>query len=1011
MSDFFIYGGNFMKKLSGKILSVLLVIAMLVPTGILMVNTNAENGSLKTGDIIEFGTYPQTLVTDKTLLSELVLNAPQLKWVSYNYYSGNRNHGSAVIGDYMRYADVKIGEDSYRAVCFDEYRPYRTYEQCTANMTFQDENNYFTNTVYWFKYEPLTWKVLDAETGLVVSEKAIDAQAYCNVTDSKSAYNNTGKYVNDYETSAIRAWLNDSFYNLAFSDDDKNTIYPTALDNSAESGSTYNSKTTYDKVFLLSYNDALNKDYFPDEASRKISNTDYAECQGAYNDSNYNVGSKHDGPYYYLRTADDKYASNVCTVMAHGGLSGCIATECGVGIRPAMYITLNSFIQGIPDDAIKFNGHYYKAYDIPMSWTDAESYCKMSGGYLTSITSAAENEFIYSIIKNRTKNVYWLGGYTLESDWRWVTGESFEYKNWGDKKPDNLNENENYLQMYRIAIGNNPVSSWNDEKSDGNSGVGSDYALLKTGFICEWDTKGYTISGRTFYKNIDYFTSFTLSSEYNPVLANMTAALSEAVYSEKKIKEAYASLGFPFCERLDDNGAYDPYSCAYSIGVKQSEYNDDQICLISVRGTNNNSDWSGNLKIFDCDLEGKHNGFAQPADRIYKTIQDLFDNNISGNVKYVITGHSRGAAVANLLAVQLMENGVSPTDVYNYNFACPDVACRASFGNYVNIFNLCNREDAVPFIPGNTTSFFTWPGLSWGKFGQTYWFTKDKKGTINPIKDHSMSLYLEFFDQQKKPEEWGRSFWDKVDDNVHWTMGWVSKIFCPVDVIVKDADGNIIASVIGGEVNYYDSSFGDVIILTDGDKKIIFVSGDNDFNVELIGTDDGTMTYSVEKCNLATEEISESKTFENVKLEKGKEMYSPVSNAETTEDIELFVVKDENGENVMTNTINTDGTETEINHIYETEVVNPTCTEKGYTVYTCSNCSDSYKDSYVDALGHSDTNHDGICDACSEDFTKGCSCNCHGNAFMQFIHKILCFIYKLFGMTQYQYCDCGKAHW
>ena len=60
---------------------------------------------------------------------------------------------------------------------------------------------------------------------------------------------------------------------------------------------------------------------------------------------------------------------------------------------------------------------------------------------------------------------------------------------------------------------------------------------------------------------------------------------------------------------------------------------------------------------------------------------------------------------------------------------------------------------------------------------------------------------------------------------------------------------------------------------------------------------------------------------------------------------------------------------------------------------------------------HPDDNHDGICDTCSEDFTKSCSCSCHSNAFMQFIHKILCFLYRLFGMEQYRYCGCGKAHW
>jgi len=40
-------------------------------------------------------------------------------------------------------------------------------------------------------------------------------------------------------------------------------------------------------------------------------------------------------------------------------------------------------------------------------------------------------------------------------------------------------------------------------------------------------------------------------------------------------------------------------------------------------------------------------------------------------------------------------------------------------------------------------------------------------------------------------------------------------------------------------------------------------------------------------------------------------------------------------------------------HTYKTEVVAPTCTEQGYTLHTCTGCGDSYKDTYVSALGHS----------------------------------------------------------
>lgn len=42
---------------------------------------------------------------------------------------------------------------------------------------------------------------------------------------------------------------------------------------------------------------------------------------------------------------------------------------------------------------------------------------------------------------------------------------------------------------------------------------------------------------------------------------------------------------------------------------------------------------------------------------------------------------------------------------------------------------------------------------------------------------------------------------------------------------------------------------------------------------------------------------------------------------------------------------------TEHQHNYTTEVTKPTCTEKGYTTYTCA-CGDSYKDNRTDARGH-----------------------------------------------------------
>ncbi len=446
------------------------------------------------------------------------------------------------------------------------------------------------------------------------------------------------------------------------------------------------------------------------------------------------------------------------------------------------------------------------------------------------------------------------------------------------------------------------------------------------------------IYNREFEKNLDYYAENLNSSTYDPVLANMMAALSQAVYSEDDIKSACKSLWFSSCEVYDYQSGYNALTCGYSMAFKQSDYSDDIICLIAVRGSQNldyNADWIGNLYL-DSSLAGdeKHPGFARPADKIYTNIQNYIKaNNLSGNIKYFITGHSRGAAVANLLSVKLMENGTESSNIYNYNFACPDVACKYKFQNYNNIFNLCNREDIVPFVPGNFCSVFTTVGTSWGKFGKTYWFTKDAPDTINPFADHNMEkIYLEFFDQQLEPSAWGKSFDDKVDDLKHQVMGWVTKILCPVDVTITDKEGNKVVSVIDGNTIHHTNKFGEVIVFTDGDKKVIFINSDKEFDVNLIGTDNGEMTYSVEHYNVTTEEVLESKTFSNVKLEDGKQMVSSINSKENMSDIELLVTKEENGKDIITHNVDTDGTETECywRNVESTKVTTPSTTTVNY---------------------------------------------------------------------------------
>jgi hypothetical protein len=107
-------------------------------------------------------------------------------------------------------------------------------------------------------------------------------------------------------------------------------------------------------------------------------------------------------------------------------------------------------IQGFTQQT-NWNGHSYYRSTSPMTWTNAKIACENMGGHLVTITSAAENNFVFS-----TWPSGWIGftDETVEGQWRWVTGEAVTYTNWNFGEPNNSN-NEDYAQFVNGG-------KWND---------------------------------------------------------------------------------------------------------------------------------------------------------------------------------------------------------------------------------------------------------------------------------------------------------------------------------------------------------------------------------------------------------------------------------------------------------------------------------------------------------------------------------------------------------------------
>ena len=109
------------------------------------------------------------------------------------------------------------------------------------------------------------------------------------------------------------------------------------------------------------------------------------------------------------------------------------------------------------------------------------------------------------------------------------------------------------------------------------------------------------------------------------------------------------------------------------------------------------------------------------------------------------------------------------------------------------------------------------------------------------------------------------------------------------------------------------------------------------------------------------------------------------------------------------------------NHSYKKSVTEPTCTEKGYTTYTCSVCGDSYVADYVDALGHTvvvdpavapDCTHTGLtegshCSVCNEVLKTQETVPATGHSYNKVVTEPTC---TEKGYTTYTCSVCGDSY-
>ena len=208
------------------------------------------------GNTVTYGIYPRTVLTDEELISNLDTSAVEQTngWFLYR-------------GEY--YAKVSA-------------TPY-------SGSSFNNGEQIVKNNIYWFKCEPITWKILTNDY-VDAEDNHLGYYLLANEMIDGYTYNEMG--TNNYSYSQLRnEWLNNIFYNSAFIFGNTH-VQTTIVDNSASTtnspDNTYACANTSDKVFVPSYQDYINGDYgFPTTTGasddRECAASDWALARGINN--------------------------------------------------------------------------------------------------------------------------------------------------------------------------------------------------------------------------------------------------------------------------------------------------------------------------------------------------------------------------------------------------------------------------------------------------------------------------------------------------------------------------------------------------------------------------------------------------------------------------------------------------------------------------------------------------------------------------------------------------------
>ena len=157
----------------------------------------------------------------------------------------------------------------------------------------------------------------------------------------------------------------------------------------------------------------------------------------------------------------------------------------------------------------------------------------------------------------------------------------------------------------------------------------------------------------------------------------------------------------------------------FAVGHRTVYYQgyEKEVIVLAVRGTNaSNAEWSSNFDVGadtpeyyaamgdshpDWVNKKNHKGFDVAMNRVLTKFYDYVErhglDDLARDKAILITGHSRGAAIANLLGAHFEDS--ADYESFTYTFASPYCTTDENAADYKTIFNVANEDDLIAYLP------------------------------------------------------------------------------------------------------------------------------------------------------------------------------------------------------------------------------------------------------------------------------------------------------------------------